>query len=83
MTPVLYMSVFRLFYFERKGDREPVGVIIIEGCTIELAEEEEEKFAFKIVFHGDGKRTYILGTETQVTSFDKVFFFRISSFCNY
>lgn len=23
-----------LFYFERKGDREPLGVIILEGCTI-------------------------------------------------
>ena len=55
-----------LFYFERKGDREPVGVVILEGCTIELAEDEQEKFAFKIVFHGEGKRTYVLGTETQV-----------------
>ncbi len=55
-----------LFYFEKKSDREPVGVIIMEGCTIELAEEEHEKFAFKIAFHGEGKRTYILGTESQV-----------------
>jgi len=23
-----------LFYFERKSDKEPVGVIIMEGCTI-------------------------------------------------
>lgn len=23
-----------LFYFERKGDREPLGLIVIEGCTI-------------------------------------------------
>lgn len=23
-----------LFYFEKKGDKEPVGVIILEGCTI-------------------------------------------------
>lgn len=23
-----------LFYFEKKGDREPLGVIILEGCTI-------------------------------------------------
>ena len=29
-----------LFYFEKQTDREPVGVIILEGCTIELAEEE-------------------------------------------
>lgn len=23
-----------LFYFEKKGDREPIGVIILEGCTV-------------------------------------------------
>lgn len=23
-----------LFYFDRKGDKEPVGLIILEGCTI-------------------------------------------------
>lgn len=55
-----------LFYFEKKTDKEPVGVIILEGSTIELAEEEQEKFAFKIVFHGEGKRTYVIGAETQV-----------------
>lgn len=30
-----------LFYFDKRGDREPLGVIIIEGCTI-------GKFFFKI-----------------------------------
>lgn len=52
------------FYFERKGDKEPIGVIILEGCTIELA-ENEEYFAFKIVFHGNGNRIYILCAENQ------------------
>lgn len=23
-----------LFYFDKKGDKEPIGVIIIEGCAI-------------------------------------------------
>ena len=32
-----------LFYFERKTDREPIGVIILEGCTIELAEDDQER----------------------------------------
>lgn len=54
-----------LFYFEKKFDREPLGVIILEGCTIELAEEEQEMCAFKIVFHGEGRRTYYLGTDSQ------------------
>lgn len=52
-----------LFYFEKQTDKEPVGVIILEGCTIELAEEEIDKFAFKICFHGEGKRVYTLGTD--------------------
>ncbi|KAH8039916.1 hypothetical protein HPB51_009172 [Rhipicephalus microplus] len=30
-----------LFYFEKKTDREPLGVVILEGCTVELAENEE------------------------------------------
>ena len=23
-----------LFYFEKRGDKEPLGVIILEGCTV-------------------------------------------------
>jgi len=56
-----------LFYFEKRFDKEPIGVIILEGCTIELAEEEQEMCAFKIVFHGEGRRTYYLGTDSQPT----------------
>lgn len=25
-----------LFYFDKKGEREPLGVVIMEGCTIGL-----------------------------------------------
>jgi hypothetical protein len=57
-----------LFYFEKRHDKEPIGVIIIEGCIIELAEEEQEMFGFKIVFHGEGRRIYYLGTDSQVIS---------------
>ncbi|XP_060523416.1 sesquipedalian-1 isoform X2 [Cylas formicarius] len=53
-----------LFYFEKKGDKEPLGVIILEGCTIELCEDEEQ-FCFKIEFHGTNNRSYILGAESQ------------------
>ncbi|CAH1405425.1 unnamed protein product [Nezara viridula] len=53
-----------LFYFEKRSDKEPIGVIILEGCTIELAEDEGQ-FGFKIVFHGQGNRTYILEAESQ------------------
>lgn len=53
-----------LFYFEKKGDKEPIGVIILEGCTIEL-DEDEEQFSFKIEFHGTNNRCYVLGAESQ------------------
>lgn len=55
-----------LFYFEKKTEKDPSGVIILEGCTIELAEFEEQ-YAFKIVFHGAGDRTYVMGADTQET----------------
>ncbi|XP_054714498.1 sesquipedalian-1-like [Uloborus diversus] len=53
-----------LFYFEKKDDKEPVGLVILEGCTVELA-ENEETYAFKLVFHGAGNRTYILCANSQ------------------
>ncbi|XP_055913314.1 sesquipedalian-1 isoform X2 [Eupeodes corollae] len=49
-----------LFYFEKKFDREPLGVIIVEGCTIELSEETEQ-YCFQIVFNGN--RTYVLSAD--------------------
>uniref|UniRef100_A0A1B0CDC4 Putative pleckstrin similarity domain protein n=1 Tax=Lutzomyia longipalpis TaxID=7200 RepID=A0A1B0CDC4_LUTLO len=53
-----------LFYFEKKGDKEPIGVIVLEGCTIELA-EDGENYCFQIVFHGTNNRTYYLCAENQ------------------
>uniref|UniRef100_A0A034VDD4 Sesquipedalian-1 n=2 Tax=Bactrocera dorsalis TaxID=27457 RepID=A0A034VDD4_BACDO len=51
-----------LFYFEKKGDREPLGLIIVEGCTIELSEESDQ-YCFEIAFNGN--RTYILSADSQ------------------
>uniref|UniRef100_A0A6J0UJU1 Sesquipedalian n=1 Tax=Pogona vitticeps TaxID=103695 RepID=A0A6J0UJU1_9SAUR len=53
-----------LFYFEDRESREPVGVIILEGCTVELCESTEE-FAFAIKFDCAKSRTYILAAESQ------------------
>nr|XP_056715382.1 sesquipedalian-1 [Euleptes europaea] len=53
-----------LFYFEDRESREPVGVIILEGSTVELCESTEE-FAFAIRFGCAKSRTYILAAETQ------------------
>lgn len=54
-----------LFYFEKRNDKDPVGVVILEGCTIELAENVEDAYSFKIMFHGPGNRSYILGADSQ------------------
>ena len=60
-----------MFYFERKVDHDPIGVIILEGCTIELADDYREMFSFKISFHdhsGDDKKgSKILGTDSYET----------------
>ncbi|XP_069962826.1 sesquipedalian-1 isoform X1 [Bactrocera oleae] len=53
-----------LFYFEKKGDKEPLGLIIVEGCTIELSEESDQ-YCFEIAFNGN--RTYILSADSQET----------------
>ncbi|XP_033255841.1 sesquipedalian-1 [Orcinus orca] len=53
-----------LFYFEDAASREPVGIIILEGCTVELVEAAEE-FAFAVRFAGARARTYVLAAESQ------------------
>ncbi|OAD59561.1 Sesquipedalian-1 [Eufriesea mexicana] len=54
-----------LFYFDRRDDKEPVAMLFLEGYTIELAEDEEQ-FAFQIVFHGPNNRIiYTLAAESQ------------------
>jgi len=61
-----------LFYFDRRGDKEPLGMIVLEGCTIELTEDEEQ-FGFKIVFHGPNNRSYALAAESQVNKLYAIF----------
>ncbi|XP_033747260.1 sesquipedalian-1-like [Pecten maximus] len=53
-----------LFYYERRMDKEPIGVVVLEGCTIELA-ENTDGFTFQIVFPGSHSRTYTLAADTQ------------------
>lgn len=53
-----------LFYFERKTDAEPIGVIIIDGCSVELT-ENSDKYAFELAFSGSGTRTYVLAADSQ------------------
>ncbi|XP_069011751.1 sesquipedalian-1-like [Embiotoca jacksoni] len=53
-----------LFYKDRPADRDLIGVIVLEGCTIQLCESEEQ-FAFSLVWSEPGLRTYKLAAEDE------------------
>ncbi|KAL6113977.1 pheta1 [Pungitius sinensis] len=53
-----------LFYFEERDGREPIGVIVLEGCTVELCESAEE-FAFAVKFDCVKARVYKMSAESQ------------------
>uniref|UniRef100_A0A2D4ILD5 Sesquipedalian n=2 Tax=Micrurus TaxID=8634 RepID=A0A2D4ILD5_MICLE len=54
-----------LFYFEERESCDPLGLIVLEGCTVELCEAAEE-FAFAIRFDGSGGKSYVLVADCQV-----------------
>lgn len=58
-----------LFYFEKKGDKEPLGLLLLEGCTVELsAEEESQQYCFQIQFLTPGEiRTYYMSADSQTS----------------
>lgn len=53
-----------LFYKDRPADRDLIGVIVLEGCTVQLC-ESEERFAFSLVWSEPGLRTYKFAAEQQ------------------
>ncbi|MEQ2174646.1 hypothetical protein GOODEAATRI_009968 [Goodea atripinnis] len=55
-----------LFYKERPGEKDVIGVIVLEGCTVQLCESEEQ-FAFSLVWSEPGLRTYKFAAEDQAS----------------
>ncbi|CAI9552955.1 unnamed protein product [Staurois parvus] len=55
-----------LFYYDTEERKEPLGVIILEGCRVELCESTEE-FAFAIKFGCAKSRAYILAADSHST----------------
>lgn len=60
-----------LFYRERRSERDLLGVIVLERCTVQLCDSEEH-FAFSVSFYGDaeevdGLRTYKFSAEDQAS----------------
>ena len=52
-----------LFYFEKKQDKEPVGLIVLENCSVQAS--EVDKYAFELLFEGTNTRTYVLQADTE------------------
>lgn len=53
-----------LFSFESREGRAPLGLVVLEGCTVELAEAPvPEEFAFTIRFNAPGVRPYLLAAD--------------------
>ncbi|XP_077407107.1 sesquipedalian-1-like [Vanacampus margaritifer] len=53
-----------LFYKDHPDDRDLIGVIVLEGCTVQLCESEEQ-FAFSLVWSELGLRPYKFAAEDQ------------------
>uniref|UniRef100_A0A8C6SAH2 Sesquipedalian n=1 Tax=Neogobius melanostomus TaxID=47308 RepID=A0A8C6SAH2_9GOBI len=53
-----------LFYKEKPSDRDLIGVIVLEGCTVQLCKSDED-FAFSLVWSEPGLRTYKFAAEDQ------------------
>ena len=47
-----------LFYFEKKQDKEPQGVVVLEACSVQAS--SQVRYAFEISFDGVGTRTYVI-----------------------
>ena len=47
-----------LFYFEKKQDKEPLGLIVLEACSVQVS--SVAKYAFEISFDGQGTRVYVM-----------------------
>uniref|UniRef100_H2Y6W9 PH domain-containing protein n=1 Tax=Ciona savignyi TaxID=51511 RepID=H2Y6W9_CIOSA len=49
-----------LFYFDRRFDRDPIGVIVLEESFVQLAEGGDSPFTFSLHFAGEESRVYKL-----------------------
>lgn len=53
-----------LFYFEKSNDRSPLGLIVLENCSVEVS--DADRFSFCIRFACDDQRTYTLCADNDV-----------------
>lgn len=60
-----------LFLFEERGRREPVGLVVLEGCTVELCESERVDFAFAVRFGMSHMHTLAADTQAEMEDWAK------------
>lgn len=57
------------FYYDNRTAKEPLGVVILEGCRVEVVDDAQHAFTFKIDFgtnqRGKELKSYVFCTETQ------------------
>lgn len=60
-----------LFLFEERGRREPLGLVVLEGCTVELCESEHVDFAFAVRFGPSHAHTLAADTQAEMEGWAK------------
>nr|XP_039269798.1 sesquipedalian-1-like [Styela clava] len=69
-----------LFYFDKRYDKDPIGVIVLENCTVQLAEGGDSSYTFSIIFLGNGMRTYKLVADDEESCNDWIKSLSLCSF---
>jgi len=56
-----------LFYFEKPGDKQPLGIIILENCSVEVSDTDRFSFCirYQSVTTSTQPRTYILSADNE------------------
>lgn len=49
-----------LFYFEKSSDRQPLGMIILENCSVEVSDADKYSFCIRFQSNQASSRTYTL-----------------------
>ncbi|KAI5615246.1 sesquipedalian-1, partial [Silurus asotus] len=61
-----------LFLFEERGrGREPLGLVVLEGCTVELCESEHVDFAFSVRFGPSHAHTLASDSQAEMEDWAK------------
>lgn len=59
-TNICVLVIHCCLYKLCRHEKDPIGVIVLENCSVQLAEGGDSAFTFSIQFAGEGTRTYKL-----------------------